>query len=38
MIKMTKSKPRIGISLRVVNEERYDEKRDDLNQEWAFIM
>jgi len=38
MIKMTKSKPRIGISLRVVNEERYDEKRDALSQEWTFIM
>ena len=35
---MTKSKPRIGISLRVVNEERYDEKRDALSQEWTFIM
>ena len=38
MITMTKSKPRIGISLRVVKEERYDEKRDALSQEWTFVM
>jgi len=35
---MTKSKARIGITLRVVNEESYNEKRDALSQEWTFIM
>lgn len=32
------SKPRIGISLRVVTADTYDEKRDALSQEWSIFL
>ena len=34
MIKMKKTKPTIGISLRVVTASNYDEKRDALSHDW----
>jgi putative glutamine amidotransferase len=35
MIKMKKTKPTIGISLRVVTASNYDEKRDALSHDWT---
>ena len=35
MIKMSETKPTIGISLRIVSASGYNEKRDALSQDWT---